>query len=70
MCIHCKGFLERWLTFEALRYLSFALFCHNLRMFTSSSRYIKSDSGRCEENLLVIEISLCYILKHLEDRKA
>ena len=41
-------------------------------MFTSSSRYIKSDSGRCEENpqLLVIQGSLCYILTHLEDENA
>ena len=34
-------------------------------MFISSSR--QSQTKRSEENLLVIQVSLCHILKHLED---
>ena len=37
-------------------------------MFTIISRQNKT-LGR-EENLLAIQVSVCYILKHLEDRKA
>ena len=36
-------------------------------MFTSISRQNQTLGG--EENLLGIQISVCYILKHLEDRK-
>ena len=37
-------------------------------MFISSSRQNQNLGG--EENLLVIQVSVSYILKHLEDRKA
>ena len=37
-------------------------------MFTSISR--QNQTLRVEENLLDIQVSVCYILKHLEDRKA
>ena len=46
---------------------SFPVFCRHLRMFTSTSRKNKTLGG--EENLLDIEISVCYVLKHLEDKK-
>ena len=37
-------------------------------MFTSISRQNLALGG--EENLLAIQVNVCYILKHLEDRKA
>ena len=37
-------------------------------MFTSISRQNQALGG--EENLLAIQVNVCYILKHLEDRKA
>ena len=37
-------------------------------MFTSISRQNQTVGGA--ENLLDIQVSACYILKHLEDRKA
>ena len=37
-------------------------------MFTSISR--QNQTSRGEENLLVVQDNVCYILKHLEDRKA
>ena len=37
-------------------------------MFTSISR--QNQTSRGEENLLVVQVNVCYILKHLEDRKA
>ena len=68
MFMHCKGFLEKWLTFEALRFFIHLLFsfviCVCLPVFKA-----KSDSRRWEEYMLLIQVSLCYILKHLEDRK-
>ena len=38
-------------------------------MFAGTSRQSQTLVGG-EENLLVIQISLCHILKHLEDREA
>ena len=37
-------------------------------MFTSISR--QSQTLGAEENMLAIQVDVCYILKHLEDRKA
>ena len=37
-------------------------------MFKSISRQNQTFGG--EENLLAIQVNVCYILKHLEDRKA
>ena len=61
--MHCKGFLE---TISIL--LSFPVFCHHLRMFTSLSRQNETLGG--EENIFAIHANVCYILKHLEDTKA
>ena len=67
--MHCKGFVETWHTFEVPTSCSRFL-------FSASSMYVyhyfntKSDCGRWEKNLLDIQVSVCYILKHLEDRKA
>ena len=36
-------------------------------MFVSSPK--RSDSGMSKEDLLVIQVSVCYIVKHLEDRE-
>ena len=47
---------------------SFPVFCRHLRMFTIISRQNKTLGGK--ENLLDIQVGVCYILKHLEDRKA
>ena len=66
---HCKGFFKTRLTFEAPRSLIPLLFsiviCVCLPVVKA-----KSDSRRLEEYMLLIQASLCYILKHLEDRKA
>ena len=37
-------------------------------MFTSVSKQNQALGG--EENLLAIQVNVCYILKHVEDRKA
>ena len=37
-------------------------------MFTSISR--QNQTLGSEENLLAVQVNVCYILKHLEDRKA
>ena len=42
--------------------------CRHLRMFTSTSR--QNRTVGVEKNLLNIQVSVCYILKHVEDRKA
>ena len=56
-------------TFEALRSFIPLLFsfviCVCLPVFKA-----KSDSRRWEKYMLLIQVSLCYIPKHLEDRKA
>ena len=48
--------------------VSASVFCH-LRMFTSISRQNHQTLGG-EKNLLAIQANVCYILKHLEDKKA
>ena len=47
---------------------SFPVFCRHLRMFTSISR--QNQTLRVEKNLLDIQVSVCYILQHIDDRKA
>ena len=37
-------------------------------MFTSISKQNQAVGG--EENMLAIEVNVCYVLKHVEDRKA
>ena len=58
--------------FEVLKSFIPLLFSVVVCVHVYVSQYFKakSDSGRCEENLLVIQVGVCYILKHLEDRKA
>ena len=57
-----------------LKHLSYIF--HSFAVFFSSSVYVsqwlktKSDSGRRQECMLLIQVSLCHILKHLEDTKA
>ena len=45
-----------------------AFHSRHLRTFSSISR--QNDTLGSEENLLAILVHVCYILKHLEDRKA
>ena len=67
--MHRKGFLKTWRTFEALR--SFiSLMCSYVICICLPVVKAKSDSRRWEEYMLLIQVRLCYIPKHLEDRKA
>ena len=67
--MHCKGFLEMRLMFELpasfIPFLSSAIICICLPAFQGK---IRLQTG--EENMLAIQVNVCYILKHLEDRKA
>ena len=47
---------------------SIPVFCKHLLLFTNILRQNQTLGG--EENLLAIQVYVCYILKHLEDRKA
>ena len=58
--------LKRDLCTRTSIFHSFPVFCRHLRRFTSISR--QNQTLRGEENLLDIQVSVCYILKHLEDR--
>ena len=50
---------------------SFPVFCCHLCMFTFISRQHYAYCGlETEENLLDIQVNVCYILKHIEDRKS
>ena len=66
--MHCKGFLETWLTFEVPTPLIPLLFsvvlCVCLLVVQGKIRLweVREKS--------ITRVSLCYILKHLEDRKA
>ena len=66
--MHHKGFLETGLTFDVPTSFTPLLFsviiCVCLSVVQGKVRL-----GRSQENLLVIQVSVCYILKHLEDRK-
>ena len=53
-------------TFEALRSFIPLLFPYVCLPVVKA----KSDSRRREKYMILIQVSLCYILKHLEDRKA
>ena len=44
------------------------VFCRHVCMFAGISRQKQTVGG--EENLFDVQVSVCYILKHLEDRKA
>ena len=43
---------------------SFPVFCRHVRVFTSISRQNQTLGG--DENMLAIQVKVCYILKHLE----
>ena len=66
--MHCKGFLETWLTFEVPTPLIPLLFsvvlCVCLLVVQGKIR-LWEVRGKS-----ITQVSLCYILKHLEDRKA
>ena len=66
--MHCKGFLETWLTFEVPTFLIPLLFsvvlCVCLLVVEGKIR-LWEVRGKS-----ITQVSLCYILKHLEDRKA
>ena len=68
MCMHRKGFPTTWLTFEALRSFVPLLFSFVISVCLTVVK-AKSDSRRCEKHMLLIQASLCYILKHIEERK-
>ena len=65
-CSIVRASLKRDLCLKC-QLLSF-LSCYHLCIFTSVSRQNQPVGG--VENLLDIQVSVCYILKHLEDRKA
>ena len=58
-CMHCKSFLETWLTFELpssfIPLLFSVVICVCLSVVQG-----KEDSGKCKENLLVIQVSVLY----------
>ena len=66
--MHCKGFLETWLTFEVptpmIPLLFSVVLCVCLLVVQGKIR-LWEVRGKS-----ITQVSLCYILKHLEDRKA
>ena len=65
--MHCvRASLKRDLCLKC-QLLSFVC-CHHLCIFTSISRQNQTVGG--VENLLDIQVSVCYIVKHLENKKA
>ena len=72
MCMHCKGFLETWhFVWSTKIFHSFAVFFRHLCMFTSNSSKVGVQVVRgIHAKFLYIQLSLCHILKHLEDKKA